>query len=158
MIKLARWDEALKQRASGEFPADPLGDLVTTENRLSVFLLEDEAAQLDSVMTACAANKQRAANADCVLLEAGHLDKLALEQELTEGNTPNANVNGLHRNLKDLTAKVLVELGELFLQYGEFKSRLGAQIRKQILDGVRSGTIDSSKLHKKLRKKLDIAT
>ena len=113
MIRAARWNASPEERASGELPADPLGDLVTKENVLSVFLVEDKSAQLDSVMAALAATRHRPANAHCVLLDTQHFDKLALRRETTEGDTPNPEVNRLHRNLTDLTATALVRLARI---------------------------------------------
>lgn len=154
MIRAARWIASPEERASGELPADPLGDLVTKENVLSVFLVEDKSAQLDSVMAALAATRHRPANAHCVLLDIQHFDKLALSQETTEGDTPDPEVNRLHRNLTDLTATALVRLGELFFRHGGIEMRLRKQIEKQIVDGIRSGAIERGRLNRKIREHL----
>lgn len=153
MIKAARWEASPEERSSGELPADPLGDLRTRGNALSVYVL-DRPAQVDSVMTALAATRDHPANADCVLLDTEHLDKLALRQQTREGETPNAEVNHLHRNLMDLTATALVKLGELFFRHGEFEMRLKKQMKRQIVDSIRSGAIDQERLNRKMREHL----
>ena len=126
MIKAARWEASPEERSSGELPADPLGDL----------------------------RRDHPANADCVLLDTEHLDKLALRQQTREGETPNAEVNHLHRNLMDLTATALVKLGELFFRHGEFEMRLKKQMKRQIVDSIRSGAIDQERLNRKMREHL----
>ena len=157
MVKAARWEASPEERSSGELPADPLGDLRTSGNALSVYVLDDRVVQVDSVMTAHAATKDRPANIDCLILDAQHLEKLALQQEDTAGTTPNAEVNRLHRNFTGLTARTLVELCELFFRHGEIEGLLKKQIKKQIVDGIRSGAIERGRLNKRISERLNSA-
>jgi hypothetical protein len=129
--------------------------MTTSGNALSVYLLEDGAAgEVQRVMTAHAATRDRPDKIDCVILDARHLGSLSLDRKNTPGGTPDPGVNRLHRDLADLTASTLVRLAELFFRHGQFVMMLRKQVTRRIADAVRAGAMDEAQLNPRMRESL----
>ena len=67
LIRQSHWDtpEKCDWLAEGEIPADPLADFAnTTENCLSVWFVADDAGNLNDVLAALAASREKADKLD----------------------------------------------------------------------------------------------
>lgn len=163
-IRSSRWPE-VPDRAwvpPGDVPADPLGDLTTSGNKLSVYFIDDaDREQVDRqirrALIALAASADRPDSVDHVLFRHEVLEAVGIDVEAEPGATPDDEVNGWHRNLARLTGSQLVRLANHVLNTGEFGDRLlSKQVFQEIVDGIQGGRIDERKLKQAMREKLGL--
>jgi len=155
LVRQGRWDTAdeFDWLAESDIPADPLADFAdTTENRLSVWLVDDQKKGLDRVLAGLAANREKTDKPDYVLFPTSILESAGIELEQSGGNTPDGRVNETHRNLIHLSAtQVLALTTQVWHGRSELK-RVGKGIVRQLIaEGVRDGRISMSRLRPKLR-------
>ena len=155
LIRQSRWDlpEKCDWLAEGEIPADPLADFAnTTENCLSVWFVGDDEGNLNEVLAALAASREKVDKIDYLLFPSDHLQAAGIETRETDGNTPDERVNGLHRELVRLSvAKVLALLTAVWhknLGPKRIDERRAVQF---VAEAVRSGRILLERLRPKLR-------
>lgn len=149
LIKKRHWD-LQAWLSSGDAPADALSDLQTTENKLSIFLVEETKASLDRVVAASALNRDYLDVLDLALVTKGVLSKLHIDVSRSSGRTPDAGVNGWHRDLVDLSASKLAKLAGAIRQDGEIKRYTLRDVRKAIEASFQAGFVNSSKLNDKM--------
>jgi hypothetical protein len=136
--------------------ADVFSDLKTDSNRLSVWYIDDDLANLDRVLTALAANLHRLSNVDYVLLNNDVVMALNLRMEQTEGGSLDQKVNQWHRDLDIGTAGRLVDLAKEIYSRADCRRRKPEKELKGLLvRAVSSGRIDKGKLNEPLRAQLD---
>jgi hypothetical protein len=77
-IRKARWYnvEGVSWLEKGDIQADPLADLNTKGNELSVWLVENDRSNLEQVVTALAATRTDISNLDYALLDVRLLPEL----------------------------------------------------------------------------------
>lgn len=130
VIRQSRWLDYLRQVSTdADVPADPLGDLHTRDNRLSVFIVNAQNdSEIERVVAACAANRETLQNVDYALLDAARLAEADVGIESTRGETPDDQVNDCHRDLVSLTGLKLVGLARLILAHGSMDRVLWKQV------------------------------
>jgi hypothetical protein len=111
-IRRARWykQEIQPWLQKDEIPADPLGDLKTTGNGLSVYLIDDEKSNLGRVVCALAATRDRIQHFDYLLFDWDILLSTGITVKRSEGKTPDCAVNELHCDLAELSGQKLLAL------------------------------------------------
>ena len=137
-----------------EIQADALKDLETTDNDLSVWLIEEDLSNLDRVLAALAANRDQLANIDFALISLDVLTELGLLFQATPGVTADKEVSLLHRDLIRLTANRLASLAQAIKRYARLERRSKAQVRSLLLDSIAAGHIDPSSLKEGIASKL----
>jgi hypothetical protein len=150
-VKQNRWykDDAQPLLDIGDVPADPLGDLSTSQNRLSVFRVDEGLANIERVARALACGRQHLDNVGYVLFDAALLERASIGLDATDGQTDDAVVNRFHADLTNLTGNKLVALTRLILLEGESDTIL----KKRIVELVREG-LNSKELPEKVREML----
>jgi hypothetical protein len=104
--KKSRW--YTKPWASNADPeADTLSDLQTQDNKLSVFVIDEDKGNLQQVIAALAANRDHVAELDYALIDELYLHDMHLKFEETMADTPCPSVNERHRDLIELTGRSL---------------------------------------------------
>ncbi len=156
LIRKNRWysDETPPWLQNGEIQADPLGDLVTGNNNLSVWEVEDDKSNLDQVITALAASHDSISNLDYSLFDKNSLSKIGIRVETSKGKTPYEKANNLHRDLIELTATKLVKLAEVMLRSSSRERVPEKQILILIKDAVNNQQIDEKMLKQNISAKL----
>jgi hypothetical protein len=134
--------------------ADPLGDLVTGNNNLSVWEVEDDKSNLDQVIIALAATREHATNLDYALFDKSLLLTIGIKLENNKGDTPYEKANNFHRDLVELTAKKIVKLTESILNSSHKERVLEKKILHLIRDAVNNQQIDKARLKPDLLKKI----
>ena len=147
-IRKSRWydDGGLPWLPVGLLPADPLSDLNTKDNKLSVWHIEDDKSNLEQVVTALAVNRDQVSNLDCALFDQHPLSGINVRIEETKGNTKDKRANIWHRELVELTAEKLLELARSIMRDGKRTRFSETRIRNLIQRAVESGIIDETKL------------
>lgn len=150
-IRKNKWykTETISWLLPGEFQSDPLCDLNTTENKLSVYRVEDDCSNLERVVSALAANCEKIANFDCILFDEKILNNVGIKSEQTKGDTPDEVVNNCHLDLIELSALKLVELAKQALNQGEVKRFLPQDITELLVDSIQKGYINKAKMRLK---------
>jgi hypothetical protein len=150
-VKQNRWykTDAQPLLDIGDVPADPLGDLSTSQNRLSVFQVDGDLAKIERIARALALGGQRLDDVGYVLFDASLLEKASIGLDPAEGATVDSAVNKCHADLTNLTGHKLVALTRLILLEGESDTVL----KKRIVELVREG-LNSMELPEKVREKL----
>jgi len=156
-IRKARWYkiEDVSWLEKGDVPADPLADLNTKANELSVWLIEDDRSNLNQVVTALAATRTHISNLDYALLDLQLLPELNIKVRHTTGGTPDEKANvSWHRDLVELSAFKVVELAKSILAKAERKRVPETEIRRLIIQAIASGRIEPTKLQESIRGKM----
>jgi hypothetical protein len=155
VVRQHRWDwpDKLDWLADGDIPADPLSDIAdTSDNCLSVWLVDDQRKGLDRLLAALAATRDKVGKLDYVLFAQKHLETAGIESCQTSGKTPDEHVNQQHRDLTRLSAAKLLALTErVWREHVELKRTDGKAVLQLVAEGVRAGRISTSRLRPKLR-------
>jgi hypothetical protein len=155
LIRQSRWDSPgeFDWLAAGDIPADPLADFAnTSENCLSIWLLDDTKNDLDNVVAALAASREKADKLDYVLFPQSHLDAAGIEVCVASGHTPDEQVNEQHRDLTHLSAaKVCALATSVWHENLEIKRVDEQTVVRLVADAIRRGRISLEKLRPKLR-------
>lgn len=158
VIRKNRWyttSEAVPWLLEGEIQADPLGDLATRNNTLSVWYIEDGSSNLEQVITALASSRDSISNLDYAMFDAELLVQTGIKIEINQGVTPYEAANIWHRDLIELSATKLVRLAENMLAYSKRERFSEKKVLGLIREAVKNGQIDQTKLSSKIAKKLD---
>lgn len=159
MVRPPRWyrDVAKAWLEAGDVPADPLADLNTTGNRLSVFLVSDSRADVSQIVAAHASTRAKPDDTGYILFDSEVLTRADISVSDHEtGATADKEANARHRDLVDLSGKKLVALAREILNSREEPETLLKEDVVEILKaGVASGRIDTARLHEKVRRALE---
>lgn len=157
-IRKRRWDESedLAWLAEDDIPADPLGDLSTTFNALSVWYIEEDRSNLDRVVAASAAGRERLDVLDYALFDQELLSQINIKIKESPGATPDVEANEWHRDLVELSAAKLVNLAKVMLRNAERRRRLPKELDQLIAKAVASGRIDKERLSQRIRDEIDV--
>jgi hypothetical protein len=133
----------------GDVPADPLGDLTTSENKLSVYRVDGDVPEIERIARALALSGQHLDNVGYVIFDASLLEQLSVGLDPIDGKTDDNVVNKWHVDLTNLTGTKLVALTRLILLEGISDIIL----KKRIVELVEQG-LSSNELPEKVRAKL----
>jgi hypothetical protein len=141
----------------GDIPGDPLGDLVTQNNRLSIWVVDAGPGNLDRVLCALAGNCDKLSHVDYLLFDEGVLGELQLKMETKPGDTPDTEANARwHREIIELSAGKLASLARRMYVLQRFRLHW-KDVSRLLKEAVETNRLDSAKLKKKLRSDLDLA-
>jgi hypothetical protein len=137
-VRVNRWlkTEAALWLAKGDVPADPLGDLATKENRLSVWEVAGDRSNLERIVRALAVNRDRISDMGYILFDSVHLSTADIDSVAANGQTPDAGANSWHRDLVDLSGNKLVRLVKVLLENGESGTVLKKRLEQLVEEGI----------------------
>jgi hypothetical protein len=155
-IRRSKWykSEGVPWLPEGELQADALVDLATAENKLSVYLVNDDQSNLEQVVTALAANADYISNFDYALLNQETIINIGIRIENTPGQTPDSTVNTWHMDLSGLTVKNVIALANAVWAQTERRRIPSRRIQELVVNGVSSQQLDQTKLKPKLAERL----
>lgn len=155
-IEQRRWYKRMfSWLGQSEIPADPLTDLQTSQNNLSVFYIKEDHSNLNDVIVAIAATRDHAVNFDYLLFDEQVCSELSIEIKDTIGNTADEEVNRKwHRDLMKLSADKLLKLLKVIYENGERKRIPEKQIPKMIARASLDGKIPIRGIKQNLLQKI----
>src|SRR5947207_1943509 len=108
-INVNRWleKEDTTWLVADAFPADPLGDLVTGKNNLSVWELDDERNFLLEALIAVAIDGQKFDHTGYATINKEDLTQNGFLIKAETGQSPIVHINLLHRHITELSAAKL---------------------------------------------------
>ena len=155
-IEQRRWyKRTFPWLVQSEIPADPLADLKTNQNNLSVFYIKGDLSNLNDVIAAYAATRDHAVNFDYLLFDEQVCSELSVEIKETKGTTRGEEVNKKwHRDLVELSAGKLLKLAKVIYEKGEIKRIQEKEILNTIARATIAGKIPIENIKSDLRRKV----
>ena len=128
----------------GDASADILKSFETDDSILSIYLVENDNAQIERLIGAFCANRSKVQTLDYVLIPEANVNDLGLVLENVAGDVPDVEVCDWHRNVVHLSVRRLSELALRSQSQGEVKRLLdkpvGILINRLINEGRLSPT------------------
>lgn len=139
-----------------DFPADPITDLKTTFNNLSLYLVIDKKRDVDIVVTGLASNKNEIKKLPYVLIKVEDVRREGFDiKEHVKGKTPYDEANLLHRELVDLTIDGLLRLAKLI--HKSYQNTFAEpKIRTLLEDTYKKNELNVKQMPHPLHKELNI--
>lgn len=137
------------------FKANPLGDLRTDHDNLSVFELDKKKTNLNDILLGFALKKYSVSTLQYVELDPKEISKLGFDvvNAKEEGNTLIQAANEAHMNIQIRSADKLVELAKhIYTKTENIQTVKRKEIKKLIEDSLTSGTLTSDDLNCGLKK------
>ena len=153
-VRQERWYEALSSRGE-PLPSDPLSDLNTSRNSLSVWQVLANETNLEDIVVAITARWDHVQNMDLVLIDEAAIRELGIKVEASEGQTPLPHARGHHRDLVQLQAQSLVEIAETLRSRGDFRPFSKKEVRELLARYIKEGKLNASDLQPKVRSHLE---
>ena len=140
-----------------ETQADAVKCLMTSQNRLSIFVLDKPDDQTERVVAALAVTRDALAHLDLAIAPEEVLVQCDIRRDSVPGQTPDPKVNGWHEDLVELTVAKIARLASAIKSEGEIRrynlKKVGTAIQ-QSLDADYIGAEDiNGKLVQSLRKR-----
>ncbi len=151
-IRQSRWyNEYHAWVKSGDIQADPLADLITQENCLSVWHIEDDQSNLDHIITAVAASGGYLSHLDYALFDRDILDE-TFKVKKSPGGSPDSIANSFwHHDLVELSGLKLVQLAKSILENSKKVRVSEKDVANLIAKAIASGRIKKDAVDEKIR-------
>jgi hypothetical protein len=140
-VRQNRWlkDQAEVYLAMDDVPADPLADLNTAENMLSVWQV-GETANLERIVRAVAVGRDRLDHIGYVLFDSALLTDAGIDVRENMGTSADKDANAWHRDLV-LTGNKVVALAKAILRDGDSGVVLKMRLKELVEEGIRTGQL-----------------
>ncbi len=146
-INWAKDGDFTKYLSADAAPADALQDLSTTENRLSIWRIEEDRTNLDRVLAAIVSGRDNLQKCDFIIFDSRHIEENGLEIEANPGGTLDSDANSKwHLNLTHLSATGLGRLANAMFAYGERHRRFERELIPLLRQSISSGYIQEAAL------------
>ena len=154
-IRKTRWvtTEDMTWLSDGELPADPLNDLGTQSNELSVYYITASESNLDRVIAALAANADNPSNIDFAVFDEEMIPELGIRIKKSNGMLPDEQVNNWHHDLYELSATKILSLARAIKGKARIDRKM--QILNMVADSVIKSQINRSLIKWKNQADLD---
>lgn len=131
-----------------EVQADAIKDFNRIkDNELSVFLVNSEADGIRAA-TAIASKIEQQGAVGYALFDAGAVAALGITIQKTDGETPDAEVNTWHYELRELTFSRLAEIARIVKQ-GRVEDIPLPAFKTQLQTGIAAGQLDGKQIHRR---------
>lgn len=145
-VRQNRWfkEPAAPWLERGDVPADPIGDLRTSQNALSVWHVEPDRSNLERVVRAVAIGKERVDSSGWVLFDSELLSPLGIDVVEVPGGTKDEGAKQWHRDLVNLSGNKLAALARAIIERGESGTVQKKRLAALIDAGIRNGELPDS--------------
>lgn len=140
------WEDALPWLEHDDIPADPLGQITTYKNTLSVFEVNDDPSRIERVAVALAAGKQKLDDVEYIVFDQSILDEVGIVLDNKLGKTCDPEVNDWHRDMKEVSANKLVSFAKKAVPALKPNWVLAKKIRQLLVAACRERKIELAKL------------
>ena len=117
-------------------PSGHVKCLMTSQNRLSVFVLDRADGQTEWVVAALAVTRDSLAHLDLAMAPEEVLARCDIRRDRVQGQTPDPDVNDWHEDLVELTAGKIARLAAAIKSEGEIRrynlKKVGAAIQRSL--------------------------
>ncbi len=140
-----------------ETQADAVKCLMTSQNSLSVFVLDGPDDQTERVVAALAVTRDSLAQLDLAIAPEEVLVQCDIRRERVPGQTPDSGVNGWHEDLVELTVAKIARLASAIKSEGEIRrynlKKVGTAIQRSLDADYIGAEHINGKLVQSLRKR-----
>lgn len=143
-----------KAHELGGLQADALKNFETKENAFSVYEVENELTDIERILAAIAGTRDNVQEVEYASFDSNLLEEHEIKTKKIKGATADDEVNNLHIDLIDLTAKQLYLLASSIQKDGKLIRILKKEIGRKITEGLKEGYLDKKKINEKLLPKL----
>lgn len=154
-----RWyrDKSFEWLEEGDVPAETLCDLPPKSNQLSVWEIDNEENNLERLLTALAANRDKLDKVDYLLFSPDIVSQIKIDTSRIDGILPDKDVNKWHVSLQNLSANQVADLVTcIWLSPTTQSHRLmSKQVANLIVSAIMSGHISIDALKPKLREAIE---
>lgn len=137
-----------KAHELGGLQADALKNFKTKENAFSVYEVENELTDIERILAAIAGTRDNVQEVEYASFDSNLLEEHEIKTKKIKGDTADDEVNNLHIDLIDLTAKQLYLLASSIQKDGKLIRILKKEIGRKITEGLKEGYLDKKKLMK----------
>lgn len=155
-IRKSKWykSPAVPWLPQDELQADALGDLSTSSNILSVWLINEDKSNLEEVVAALASNRNDLTNFDYAVVSLEDVLNAGINVKDVGGETADDHANEhWHRNLEELTVSHLVSLARTIQGSGQIKRVTQKKVALWIRRNIESGQLDSTRIEQRILSK-----
>jgi hypothetical protein len=129
--------------SAGQLPADPLSDLNTRNNTLSLWQIDDEEKNLGRIAAAFAVQRGKFDSFEYVLFPETVPESIGLRIVQTDADTPDLEANSLfHVDLAQMNAQHVVELAGAIQRKKRLARFQGRELIELVLASFRLGNIN----------------
>lgn len=158
-INKNRWyrDKSFEWLENGDVPSEPLCDLPPKSNQLSVWEIDNEQNNLERLLTAIAANRDKLDKIDYLLFSPDIVSQIDIDTSKTDGILPDNDVNKWHVSLQNLSVNQVADLVTcIWLSPTTQSHRLmPKKVADLIIDAINNGHISLDDLKPKLRETIE---
>ena len=142
----------VKWTETDDVQADALREFRTRENALSIWLIDDNRSNLERVIAAVAAGRDRLCNLDYALIEHTLLDELDIQVSPQEGESVDDDANRRwHQDLERLSATKVVQLAVAVQRTEGGLQRVQKRAVGQLIaTSIRNGFINPNRIDERL--------
>lgn len=143
-IRKGRWyrSDNMSWLPEGEVHADVLADLLTRDNALSIYCLDDDQSALDRLIAALAANCEHLSNIDYATFDQTILTEIGIRAKRALGDLPDDEVNGWHSDLYQLSASSVAQLARAINATAEIARKQQKAVLALVARSVAMGWIE----------------
>lgn len=153
------WDNSADQLSwleIDDIAADPITDLNTCDNALSIYIIQDKLSELDRCLSALAVQRNRLNPLDYILFDADIIYQLHLEINYKSGTLCDQEINKLHRNIIELSANKLTNLAKLIMENCDRKRILDEELAKIIAISINNNWMKKNSICESILKKIKL--
>jgi len=144
-IRHKRWFVATHD-LDAPLPADPLADLNTNNNNLSLWEIFPDRSNLDDVLVGLAATFDHVSNIDLAIVDTTRLSSPVPQTQMTNGRTTYAKAASYHRDFLDLTAQQIIEFADCIRRHASLEGFSEREVAALLAQAIREGRLDLSDL------------
>lgn len=154
MIRQGRWltHPDVPWLPPGELQSDALLDLQTKGNSISVYEVRTGGDE-DRIVDALAANRGKLDVFDYAIFEDTRFTQFGVTVMPCEGETPDASVNALHHELRNVTVRQLAAAADA-VSSGTKRRILRKVVRSRLIQAIDNGVLRREGLNPQLRTEL----
>lgn len=141
-VKHGRWiaENAEAHLAVDDVPSDPLADLTTKENLLSVWVVNEDGSNIERIVRAVGIGRQELAHIGYVVFDAASLADAGIEIIENSGESCDHEANAWHRDLA-LSGNKVVALAKTMFRHGEIDVVLKQRMEELVKEGLNNGQL-----------------
>lgn len=142
------WSQPLSWLDEGDVPADPLANLETKKNTLSVFEIDNDISRIERIAAAMAgqSNEGPKVEFEYVIFDQSILGEIGIKIVNSDGQTPDSEVNSWHRDLTELSVTKLSSLAKRIVPIAKSRQVLPKRVREVFIENVRAKNIQWDKV------------
>jgi hypothetical protein len=155
-IRKSRWykNELPPWLPQGSLQADPLSDLNTQDNSLSLWQIQANNSNLTDIVLALATTLQSISNIDCAIFDSSLISEINCKIEQKEGRTCYQEASKWHCDVVELTADKLLQLAKLIYDRAERKRFRETDVETLLINAVNLGKISLTSLQPNVKDRI----